>query len=207
LNKLSRRFALLSTSILKDNNMRHYFLLLGMSLSIIACKSQTSETSTSTNQAESLSSEAPAAAAAAISEDKPQKSGENLSSRPAVYNPIAFTPEKSFHADRADLHESLDILHLDENTLKYKVHMENGDGCEFDFSGIAKLGGGGESDADKEGNGFDVDEYVDDKNGTCSIWIRLGAEKSYKNQARFIVGDCRIKHCENKPESESLTSQ
>ncbi len=121
--------------------------------------------------------------------------------------PADFKPGKIFTADKADLHESLKVQQLDEKKIAYEIMMENGGCPAFTFSGVAILKeGDAESDSDEKDNGFFVAEYVDDKNGSCTVYIRIGADKGYTNRARFVLADC-TKACKSKPESDPLFSK
>jgi hypothetical protein len=82
--------------------------------------------------------------------------------------------------------------------------MENGGCTAFTFKGVATLKeGDAESDEDEKGNGYFVAEYVDDKNGNCTVYVRIGADKGYTNRAKFNIADC-AKACKDKTASELL---
>ncbi len=122
--------------------------------------------------------------------------------------PTTFKPTKSYIRDHADLHEYLKIQPLGNGKIAYEIYMVNGGCDEFKFRGVATLQKsefGVETDTDANNNGFVVDEYIDDKNGKCGISIRIGAEKGFTKNARFIVFDCdKTPHCKDKTESEPL---
>lgn len=118
--------------------------------------------------------------------------------------PADFKPAKIFKADKADLHESLEVQQLTEKKIAYQVKMENGGCSGFTQQGIAILKeGDAESDTDEKGNGYFVAEYVDEQKGACTLYIRIGVDKGYTNRAKFYVADC-TKACKDKADSEVL---
>jgi uncharacterized protein YgiM (DUF1202 family) len=120
--------------------------------------------------------------------------------------PTDFKPTRAFYADKADMHEHLKVQNIGNDRIAYEIYMVNG-GCEaFTFRGVARLKiGDAESDSDEKNNGYFVNEYVDEQDKTCTILIRIGADKGYTNRARFQMGDCsKLKMCKDKPDSEPL---
>lgn len=118
--------------------------------------------------------------------------------------PANFTPGKIFSADKADLHEQLSIQQLSDTKIAYELKMESGGCTSFGRKGVAVLKeGDAESDSDEKNNGYFVAEYMDEKTGECTVFIRIGADPGYTNRARFVLADC-AKACQSKTESEML---
>jgi len=177
--------------------MKQLFVFTGFCMLLLSCNSSDGKKQTAKPATDS-------AVAATMTKDTA------ATDMPAVNGfPATFTPGKSFNADKADLHESLKVQQLSKEKIAYEISMENGSCAGFKFQGVAILKtGDAESDSDENDNGFFVDEYVDDANGKCGVYIRIGVDKGYTNRARFHVTDCDSQRpCKDKPGSETLFSK
>lgn len=176
--------------------MKQYFLFAAICCSFLACISN--ETTTESAKTDTLTS-------TTIVKDT------TSAVKPVVADefPATFNPEKTFTADKADLHEYVKVQQLSEKKIAYEIYMVNGGCPEFKMQGIAVMKeGDAESDSDENDNGYFVDEYIDAKTKDCSITIRMGADKGYTNRARFYLDACAATNaCKDKLESEPLQAK
>jgi hypothetical protein len=142
-----------------------------------------------------------------FAQSKPQKPVPKVAT---TTFPKVFKPYRTFLCDRADLHESLKVQLLGEGKIAYEVTMENGNCEKFTMRGVATAKKGDlESDIDEQNNDFEVTEYyIAATKGKCGLQLRIGAEKGYRNRARFTVFDCgQVAHCKDKTKSELLRAE